>query len=108
MTGIGVEFAKYDSRQKLGDQARIILKKGWFSDLEIPEICGYVNSEEYEQEPPTWIETLNSEKQKPSTRIETQNQSTTDLSASKPILTPETGKKTTLPSFRHQDWKKLR
>ena len=30
----------------------MILKKGWFSDLEILEICKQVNWEEYEQNPP--------------------------------------------------------
>ena len=37
----------------------MILKKGLFSDLEILEICEHVNREEYEEDPPNRIETLN-------------------------------------------------
>ena len=44
------------------DQARIILKKGWFSDLELQEICDQVNREEYEQDLPSRIKILNTEK----------------------------------------------
>ena len=38
-------------------QARMILKKDWFTDLEMLEICRHVSHKEYEQEPPTWTET---------------------------------------------------
>ena len=40
----------------------MILKKGWFSDLEILEIYWHVSHEEYEQNLPTLIETQNTEK----------------------------------------------
>ena len=39
--------------QRFADQSRIILKKGWFSEFEILEICGLVSREEYEQGPHT-------------------------------------------------------
>ena len=35
------------------DQARMILKNGWFSDFEMLEICEKVNREEYDEDPPT-------------------------------------------------------
>ena len=50
-----------------------MLEKDWFPDLEILEIYGEVNSEKYEQDPPTRIETLNIEKQKFSNRTKMQN-----------------------------------
>ena len=52
--------------QILADQARMILKKSWFSDLEILEICKRVSSEKYEQDSTRCIETLNTEKQESS------------------------------------------
>ena len=57
--------------QRFTDQTRIILKKGWFSDIEILEICGDVNREEHGQKPQ--LEVLNTEKKEPATRIKTQN-----------------------------------
>ena len=36
--------------ERLADQSIIIQKKGLFFDFEILEICGQVNSEEYEPE----------------------------------------------------------
>ena len=40
MIEIWVESARFDTTsQRLADQARIILKKVWFSELEILEIC---------------------------------------------------------------------
>ena len=52
--GIWAESARFNTSQKLVRLARIILKKGWFYDLEILEICGNVNNEVYE-DPPTRI-----------------------------------------------------
>ena len=60
MSEIWTESAKFDTIHRLVDQARLILKKGWLSDLEILEICGQVNREEHIQ-------------RKPHKRIETQN-----------------------------------
>ena len=56
----------FNRRQTLAEKARIIRKKGYFSDLEIVAICGQVNSEEYEEDPPTRIKTLNTEEEEPS------------------------------------------
>ena len=38
--------------QRLTEQVRTILKKGWFSDLEIREIYKLIKSEKYEQNSP--------------------------------------------------------
>ena len=51
MIEIWAESARFNiTSQKLADQARIILKKGWFSDLEILEIYEQVNREENQQD----------------------------------------------------------
>ena len=71
---IWAESARFNTNQKLANQARRILKKCWFSGFEILEICRHVNREKYEQEPPIRIyETINTEKQEPPTRTDTQN-----------------------------------
>ena len=49
--------------QILADQSRIIIKKGWFSDLEILEIYQQINRETYQQYPKTKIEKINIKKQ---------------------------------------------
>ena len=50
MINILAESAKFKATsQRLADQMELILKKGWLSDLEILEICGPVNHEEYTQ-----------------------------------------------------------
>ena len=46
----------------------MILKKGWFSDLEVLEIY-QKNEEEYQQDSTTLIEMLNTEKQETSDQI---------------------------------------
>ena len=51
----------YTASQRLADQAKMILKKGWFSDLEILEIY-QLNREEYQENPTNRTETLNTEK----------------------------------------------
>ena len=38
-------YAKFNTSQRFVGQARSILKKGWWSDIEILEICGQVNRE---------------------------------------------------------------
>ena len=40
---------KFSTIQKLADHKRMVLKEGWFSDLEILEMCGQVCLEEYVQ-----------------------------------------------------------
>ena len=58
MIKIYAECTRFNTTsQGLADQVRMILKKGWFSDLEILKICGQLNSEEYEQVPLTQTET---------------------------------------------------
>ena len=58
MLGIWTESAKFNTKsQRLADQARLILKEVFFSNLEIWLICGQVNCEEYTKK----AETLNIE-----------------------------------------------
>ena len=52
MIKIWTESFKSDTSQRIADQATMILKKGWFSDIEILEICGEVSREGYPQENP--------------------------------------------------------
>ena len=63
------------TNQKLADHAWTIIKKGWFSDLEILEIHQQIDKESYQENNYTVIEALNTEKQEHSNRIETQNNS---------------------------------
>ena len=64
MVEILKEFAEFNTSQRLADQVRLILKKGWYSDLEIQEIFWQVNSEKYIQsKPPRRVEILNFENQ---------------------------------------------
>ena len=66
MRKIYAESPRFNTtNQKLVDHVRMIFRKGWFSDLEIQEICAQMNSKEYDQGHPTRIGTLNSEKQEP-------------------------------------------
>ena len=51
MSEIWVEPAKFKTSPRFIDQARIILKKSWFSDLEILKIFGHLSCEVYEQSP---------------------------------------------------------
>ena len=85
-----------------------------FYDQEILEIWGQINRAEYDQDLPTRIETLHTEKQKPPNRIETQcteNQNSTHPCTIKQMLMQDkinlelikkikTEKKTILPSLR--------
>ena len=50
---IRAESTRFNTSQRLVDQLRIILKKGWFSDLEMLEMCKQVNRKEYQQAPLT-------------------------------------------------------
>ena len=45
------ESTKSSTGQRLANQTRMSLKKGWFSDLEILKIWGHVGYDKYEQEP---------------------------------------------------------
>ena len=56
MIEIWIESVKFDkSNQRLADPGRMILKKGWFSDLEILEIWRMVSCEEYAQNSCKWV-----------------------------------------------------
>ena len=123
MTEICAESARPNTiMQIFADQARIILKKGCFSALEILEIYLQVNRG-YKQDLTTQTETLNTEKQESLNQNESQNnkpRNTTYVYAAKLTLTQEdkinvvfiekimTERKTTFPSLRNQDRKKSR
>ena len=55
---------------RLPDQGKMIIKKVWFSDLEILEIHQQINRDPSQQGPTGVIETLNTEKQDPFHRTE--------------------------------------
>ena len=80
------------TNQRFGDRARTIIKKGWFSDLEILEIHQQMNRKSCQQDTNTIIETLNIEKQEPSNQIKTpsnRNRNTTPSINSKLVQTQE-------------------
>ena len=85
-----------------------MLKKEWLSDLDILEICGLVNCEEYTpRESPKCIETNNIEKQ-----ITTESRNTSILTQEarvniELIIKCMSEQKTTLPFQRNLDWKKV-
>ena len=62
MLEIWVYSTRFNTSQRLSYQARVILKKGWFSDFETLKISGYESRQENEQVPPTRIEIQNNEK----------------------------------------------
>ena len=62
MTEIWQECVSFQTTsQRLGDQVRMIIKKGWFSDLDILEIHQIINNE---QDNNTLLDTLRIIKQK--------------------------------------------
>ena len=70
------EWARFKTTsQRLAEQDRMIIKKDWFSDLEISEIHQQINRESRQQDHNTIIETLNTEKQEHSNRSKTQSNS---------------------------------
>ena len=85
-------------KYKLKTQARMILKKGWFSDLEILEICWPVSHEEYSPEEP-----LNKLKHK---NIGYQNIMEPKTTTS--MLTQDLINNVTLPSLNNPDWNKVK
>ena len=46
---IRTEFAKFNTSQRIANQAKMILKKDWLFDLEVLEICWQLNREEQSQ-----------------------------------------------------------
>ena len=122
MIEIWAKFTKFKTAsQRLTNQVRTIKEKVWFSDLKILEIYQKVIKEEYQQNSTFWTETLNTVKQEPTEQTETQNnenRNTTHPYTTKQMLTQKgkinvkkkimTETRTTLPSLRNQDWKKVK
>ena len=66
--------------QRLANQAWVIIKKGWFSGLEISEIHQQIDTESCQQNPNMIFATINAEKQELSNEFEAEsniNQNTT-------------------------------
>ena len=62
MIEIWVEFARFKTKNpRLADQVRTIIKKCWFSDLEILEFHRQIYRETYQQSPNTVTATPNTE-----------------------------------------------
>ena len=102
---IWTEFEKCNTSQKLADQVKQILKTGWFSDLEIQEMCGQVNREEYTQrELPKRYWKPNHHRTQDNNIILIQ-EDRKKLELIKKIMREQ---KTTLPSQRYQDWKEIK
>ena len=116
MIGIWKECARFQTTsQRLVDQVRMIIKKGWFSDLEISEVHQKMNRESRQQDPNTIIDTPNNN------TLNEMNQSNKNRNTTHPIHTEITltqeeinmknlkriisEKKTGLPSLRNQNWK---
>ena len=80
-TEIWEECTRFQTKsQRLADQVKTIIKKGWFSDLEIFEIHQKINRESKQQDSNTITDTPNTEKQEHSNRNEPRsnnNQNTT-------------------------------
>ena len=83
MIEIRPECASFETSQRLADQVRTIIKKGWFSDLEILEIHQKINNEQDsntisdipsidKQKQSNWNETLTSENRNATQPINTQ------------------------------------
>ena len=53
MMEIWTESGKFNTSQRLADQARLILKKHCLSDLEILKVYGQINHEEHNQREPS-------------------------------------------------------
>ena len=44
------EAADFNTSQKVADQAKMVFKKSWFSDIEIIKIFGLVSHGEYDEQ----------------------------------------------------------
>ena len=65
MIEIWIEFARFKTtNERLADKIRTIIKKGWFSVVELLELHQQIYWETYQQAHNTVTETLNSETQK--------------------------------------------
>ena len=112
--------------QRLADQVRIIIKKDWFSDLEIIEIHQKINDQQSGTN--TLPGTLNNNKQKQPIRKEpptSENENSTQPNTAQPNKTEQTlsqeqklnlenlkrimnSEKITLPSLRNVEWRIVR
>ena len=100
MKEIGSESTKFNTSQRLAEQAKLILKKCWFSDLEILEICEQVSREENDQEkPPTRIESQNNNNSPPNKN--TQRTRVTNSISYKDNLNLSTIQYSKIKSFRY-------
>ena len=119
MMEIWVEFVWFKiTNQRLTDQIMTIIKKSWFSDLEILEMHQQIYREIYQHVFNTVTETLNTEKPETPEQTQTLRNSiwkTTHPNTTKQALTQEdimkrimSEKKTTLPSLRNQNWKTVK
>ena len=123
MVEIWTKFARFNTTgQRLIDQGWMILKKSWFSNLEILERSQQVNWEKDQVDSTTRTDGLNTENQEPLNRTKTQNNENWNIThpnITKQILIQEDQinlefikklwlkNKTTLPSSRNQNWKKF-
>ena len=123
MIEIWANSVRFSTSQRLADQARMIIRKGWFSNLEILEIYRQTNSEDSL----TRSETLNTETKKKQNKLP--NPITIQNSDERKVANPSITKqmftqedkinvelikkimiehKTTLLFLRNQDWKKVK
>ena len=123
MIEIWREYSNFQTTsQRLADQVRIIIKKGWFSDLEIIEIQQKINDQQSNNTLPD-IYNINKQKQpnrnEPST---SENGNPTKPNTAQPNNPQQTlsqeqklnlenlkrifyGEKTTLPALRNLEWR---
>ena len=88
MIEIWEECTRFQTSQRLADQARMMIKKGLLSGLEILEIHPQINRETCQQDLNTVTKMLNAEKQELSYWIETS--SSTNLNTTHPNTTEQT------------------
>ena len=115
MIDIWEEFTRFKiTNKRLADQAKMIIKKDWFYNLEIFEIHQKVNKETCQLDPNTISETLNREKTEPSDQLETPHTQIQRKKHKKKKRNVEflkrimSEKETTLSSFRNQDRKTVK
>ena len=125
MIEIWQECARFQTSQRLDDQVRTIIKKGWFSDFEILEIHQKMNNEQDSNTAPD-TSSINNENQPNRNQSPIlENGNTTPPNNAQPNnpkqpLTQEQkvnienlkrimgSEKTTLPSLRNKEWKTVK
>ena len=115
-----IEFVCFKTtNQRPADQLKTITKNGWFSDLEILEIHQRIYRQTHQQTPTTVTETLNTGKPEIPNQTLHNNDRYTANTLTKTLTQEEqmnvdmikrivSEKKTTLPSLRNQDWRKVK